>query len=277
MFKKTTKREFPLKSIKKKVIIIFGTVIVVLIIGLITAFNLPEENQNQNEDEKAGELIIQTQEEAKESDKEIQKEEDVEEVVTAVDKAIMEMSLEEKIGQLIITTPSELTDISVVITAGETTRKSLETYPIGGMVYGSESMETTEGLTEMLTTVQLYSKQPLLLISDQDMTEALTSAGMDITECGFYLDKQGDQYFKSESLTEKKAFTEVQIQNVGTFEESISALIDDADMIYIEEGFQEIYQNIVTQVQQGALSIEVIETKLKKILEMKLEKGESST
>ncbi len=78
------------------------------------------------------------------------------------------MTLHEKVCQLFIVYPEAITGVSRVVSAGENTRQALVEYPVGGFLYDRKNMITKEQLTEMLTTVQTYSKIPLILTCDEE-------------------------------------------------------------------------------------------------------------
>lgn len=78
------------------------------------------------------------------------------------------MTTEEKVYQLFMVFPSQVTGVSPVTAAGETTRKGLAKYPVGGFIYNKSNMVSREQVTKMLTTVQTLSKIPLLLTCDEE-------------------------------------------------------------------------------------------------------------
>lgn len=78
------------------------------------------------------------------------------------------MTLHEKVCQLFIVYPESITGVSRVTAAGETTRKALEEYPVGGFLYDRKNMVSKEQLTNLLTTVQTYSEIPLILTCDEE-------------------------------------------------------------------------------------------------------------
>ena len=73
------------------------------------------------------------------------------------------MSLEEKVAQLFIITPEALTGTGVVIQAGDTTKSCLQSYPVGGLIYFSQNIESETQLKTMLATTKAMSKYPLFL------------------------------------------------------------------------------------------------------------------
>lgn len=82
------------------------------------------------------------------------------------------MALEEKVYQLFIITPEALTGSPFVTTADEGTRKSLEQYPVGGLVYFSKNLVNPSQAAEMLQGVMAYSWQieglPLFTCIDEE-------------------------------------------------------------------------------------------------------------
>ncbi len=81
----------------------------------------------------------------------------------AVKSYLSDMSLDEKIMQLFIVTPEELTGVDVATIAGDTTKERLEKYPVGGIIYSSKNVENEKQIKELLEKTQGYSKTPLFL------------------------------------------------------------------------------------------------------------------
>ena len=85
-----------------------------------------------------------------------------------IDDLIANMSLREKICQLMVVTPSSVTGYTYVVAAGDATKEAIEEYPVGGFFYDESNYESDSQLKEMLTTVQGYSKIPLLLATNEE-------------------------------------------------------------------------------------------------------------
>lgn len=83
-------------------------------------------------------------------------------------KIISDMSLEEKVAQLFYITPESLTGVDVATAAGDTTKESLEKYPVGGIIYFSQNIRDEEQITEMISNTQSYSKIPLFIGVDEE-------------------------------------------------------------------------------------------------------------
>ena len=88
------------------------------------------------------------------------------------DMILENMSLEEKAAQMFVITPEALTGMGVVTQAGETTRKALEKYPVGGLIYMEQNIESASQLTGMTASIQSFSIDltglPLFLCVDEE-------------------------------------------------------------------------------------------------------------
>lgn len=89
-----------------------------------------------------------------------------------IEEFLSEMTLEEKIYQLFVVTPEQLTDMQQVTAAGERTKTKLEQRPVGGIIYFSKNLISTEQTKEMLFNIQQYAKEiegiPLFLCIDEE-------------------------------------------------------------------------------------------------------------
>ena len=110
-----------------------------------------------------------TVEEAK-SESESESEEEPE--LTASEQAqiiLAQMTLYEKVCQLFIVTPEQLTGFDGTVTqAGETTRAALESTPVGGIIYFAANIQTRSQCSTMLANSQSYAKYGLFLAVDEE-------------------------------------------------------------------------------------------------------------
>lgn len=91
-----------------------------------------------------------------------------------------EMSQYEKICQLIIVSPEDLTGVSTATQAGAATKAGLERYPICGILYRKPNMLSQSQLKQMLDNSQSYSKIPLILTCDEEggrVTRLMSTVG----------------------------------------------------------------------------------------------------
>ena len=119
-----------------------------------------------------------------------------EETVLTIDEQIDEMlegmTLGEKAAQLFVVLPEDLVDgVSCVVQAGDATRKGLETYPVGGIIYMEQNLQSEEQVKEMLRNVQQFSRErtglPLLTCVDEEggtVARVAGSGNFDVTNVG---------------------------------------------------------------------------------------------
>lgn len=84
--------------------------------------------------------------------------------------ALMEdMSLHEKICQLFLVTPEQLTGSSgPVVQAGAETQEALEAWPVGGLIYFADNLQTPEQVTELIWGAQSASRLGLFISVDEE-------------------------------------------------------------------------------------------------------------
>jgi len=76
-----------------------------------------------------------------------------------IDEIIAGMTLEQKVAQLFIINPEQITPVQTVIAAGTTTKNCLKKNPVGGFVYASKNMTTKSEVQKMLNNTQTYSDE----------------------------------------------------------------------------------------------------------------------
>ena len=84
------------------------------------------------------------------------------------EKILSEMSLEEKVWQMMIVYPEAIINVYPVTDAGNTTRQALEDCPVGGFLYDRKNLLSRSQVAEMLANVQTFSKIPLILTCDEE-------------------------------------------------------------------------------------------------------------
>ena len=129
------------------------------------------EKENERPEEKQEEIKPEEQEEEKtEPQEEVLTEE--EKLQNRINEIISGMTLEEKAAQLFMITPEALTGMDPVTAAGETTRKALEEYPVGGIIYFRKNLVNPEQVRTMTANIQTYAMErtglPLLLSVDEE-------------------------------------------------------------------------------------------------------------
>ncbi len=85
---------------------------------------------------------------------------------------ISRMTLEQKTAQLFIITPEALTGYPAVTQAGDATCKALQEYPVGGLIYFPQNLQSPEQLKTMTARTQEYAsgldQLPLFLSIDEE-------------------------------------------------------------------------------------------------------------
>lgn len=81
---------------------------------------------------------------------------------TAAD-LLSNMTLEDKILQMMLVTPEELMETSTAVTSAEDMRSALNVYQVGGVVLSEQNLETTEQVTQMIQQMQSYSATPMFV------------------------------------------------------------------------------------------------------------------
>lgn len=74
-------------------------------------------------------------------------------------QALLEqMTLEEKVYQMFMVTPEQLTGVYPTTASGETTKNAIENYPVGGIIYFADNLVSVPQTQSMLENVQQYAK-----------------------------------------------------------------------------------------------------------------------
>ena len=69
------------------------------------------------------------------------------------------MTLGQKVAQLFVVTPEQLTGMGVVTSAGDATRDALGRYPVGGLCYFGQNITGTDQLRQMLRDTRAYGAE----------------------------------------------------------------------------------------------------------------------
>lgn len=85
-----------------------------------------------------------------------------------VDKTMAEMSLHDKVCQMMFVTPEGLTDTDDVMVAGDATKQALQAYPVGGIIYFANNFDNVDQTRDMISNTQSYSKIGLFIATDEE-------------------------------------------------------------------------------------------------------------
>lgn len=75
-----------------------------------------------------------------------------------VDVLLKEMSLHDKICQMILAAPEALTGVDTATAAGETTHDAMAAYPVGGVILFAKNLENSDQTISMISNLQTYAK-----------------------------------------------------------------------------------------------------------------------
>lgn len=80
-------------------------------------------------------------------------------VKETVNSHLEKMTLEEKVAQLFVITPESLTGVGKVVRAGDTTKKAIQNYPVGGLIYFSQNIQSKEQFIQMIQQTQSFMQE----------------------------------------------------------------------------------------------------------------------
>ncbi len=86
----------------------------------------------------------------------------------AVLDVIADMTLREKLYQLLYVTPEAITGVETATVAGSATKEAIAEYPVGGIIYFADNVSDNAQIKEMLQNTQSYSDIPLFLGTDEE-------------------------------------------------------------------------------------------------------------
>lgn len=85
-----------------------------------------------------------------------------------VSECILSMTLEEKVAGLFFITPEQLTGVTKAVAAGDSTKEALQKYPVGGLIYFKQNIQSEDQIREMLANTASYSTFPVFLGVDEE-------------------------------------------------------------------------------------------------------------
>lgn len=186
-FQEEDKREYRRRRRIRNQILAYVSLVLILAVvsvggyfGIKAISGAMEEKQQQEQMEEALAAAQQVEEEMTEVSE--APEETVEETVVetveeyteedllneVVESCISEMSLEDRVAGLFIVTPEALTGVDKAVKAGDGTKEALEKYPVGGLIYFKQNIQSKDQITEMLANTTAMSKYPIFLAVDEE-------------------------------------------------------------------------------------------------------------
>lgn len=183
----------------------------------------------------------------------------------AVKEKVFSMSMEEKVAQMFVTTPEQLTGMHQVNVTGNTTKNAISDIPVGGVVYASQNFQGPVQTASMTEALQEYYMEQFgfslfLMVAETGGTEHSPLA----SGCDFTVEKSPEEIGEENNAETAKAAaaniaaymqdqglnTNIGIQSYSADEEVNTSMLDAALAAYKEAG---IYT--ATTVYHGAADI----------------------
>lgn len=122
------------------------------------------------------------------------------------EEMLAEMTLEEKVAQMFFITPEALVGVENVTEAGELTTDAFGEYPVGGIVYFSQNLESREQVSTMLNQMEKISEDrigfPVFLAIDEEGGRVSRLYGSGVTDIPYI----GDMYSLGEEDDGNKVY-----------------------------------------------------------------------
>lgn len=192
-----------------------------------------------------------------------------------VDAGIAEMSIEDRVAGLFLTTPEALTGVDKAVQAGKGTEEALAKYAVGGLVYADSNVQSEEQFAKMLTDTIPKSKYPLFLIFDGNVD----TLAEDMSVYGINMEF-ADKGEEAETILcttvplplligDAEVFGNTLLTaQIGADAESVAdaclaAWENGADLLYVPKEFESAYEGLLSKVQED----EALQDKLQESLE----------
>ena len=165
--KKKRRRRNRIKRIWRFVGILGCILLVILLCSLIFPLTVWEEKDMENTESDTTEVLEEVQNVEEELTEVVIEDEETKRLKQA--KALLdEMTLEERVYQMFIVTPEQLTGVEQVTQSGNTTKAAIEKHPVGGIIYFAGNLISREQCSSMIQNIQSYSKTSLFIAVDEE-------------------------------------------------------------------------------------------------------------
>lgn len=270
-------------------------VIILIIIAAVCLVKQVKEPEEPNDF-----AVVSTQDnafEATEAESESETETEIETEVPAmvfaetVETALSNMTLEQQIAQLFIVSPEALTGTERATIAGDGTKTAFETYPVGGVVYTRNNYVGRTQMRNLITGMQDISmdyigQYPFVVtpVEIEDATK-LAVAWKDAEDPMTELVRvEGNIRRASLGGLSLMSYIQTEEELIAVLGEdalrcvaievnqldAVTMLQEGADMLYVTEGFQEVYNAVLEAVQARTITETQIHDAAGRVLTQKL-------
>lgn len=161
---------------------------------------------------------------------------------------VTKMGQNEKICQLFVVTPEELTNVDVATVAGPTTKKQLAKYPVGGIVYFKQNRADDEAFDDMLKKTKSYAKTPLFIMENGEKK----------------IFAYPDDLVVSEKLCDGKTTN-------GS--EAVEAFNDGCQILMMPKNLEKAVKKFADAVKDGTIDSSAVDEAVAKVLQVKIKAG----
>lgn len=187
-----------------------------------------------------------------------------------IDQLLDTMSLDDKVAQLMITTPEELTGISQVIQAGEATKKILMNYPVGGLLYSTINFETNEQLQSLINTTKIFARYPMFYGLNEEAVIRVSNTNIAFGDVFINLIEEEGGFLPVFSQEEDASFDqEIKPESISIVNANHSNIVktikNGAHMVVIKDDFYEAYESLRNAIKNETISVSVVDEKLRDI------------
>lgn len=135
-------------------------VAIIIVIALAISFLLKDREEPVDDSQ----VVIETETETETETTVTETEEPIIDPLTQEAIAVVTgMSLEQKVAQMFIVTPDELTGANGATVVGNTTKRVYAEYPVGGLIYEKDNFKTKEQTQKMLKDMEALSIETVAL------------------------------------------------------------------------------------------------------------------
>ena len=193
-----------------------------------------------------------------------------------VEAVLGAMSQDQKVAQLIVTTPERLTRTNRVTSAGSTTQRAIQNTPVGAMLYTADNYVDDEQISTLMTnTADMVSQATWVgmyyVVASRDgyttaYTEAADAAEVisAIAQTEAIGDEEVDPHF-DEVTPDTGSIYDAIMQTAG----GTAVYVDGARMIYCTDNVQNMFNSINGAVSDGTIAAEDLDAAVREILEAK--------
>ena len=185
-----------------------------------------------------------------------------------VEAKLASMTMAQKVAQLFITTPEELTGVDRVTISGNGTRDALANYPVAGLIYSQKNFISYEQAEELIGGAQGHCETsvglPLFILINEDANLFTRYATLSLT-------MQERDAIAMEVGDAPAIATGIQTSTYTNSLEVVAAIKGGMNMIYAPNNFTELYGAVLEAVNNGTITQVRLENAVGKVLTEKLQ------